>query len=70
MRLRLILSNVEQVFVFTGVGQVRLLTRADELTAAEARELEPELAERAAAIVHYPQDAQVQPVQQRAERSW
>jgi Uma2 family endonuclease len=28
----LILSNVEQVFVFTGVAQVRVLTRADELT--------------------------------------
>ena len=29
----LILSNVEQVFVFTSVAQVRVLTRADELTA-------------------------------------
>lgn len=30
----LILSNVEQVFVFTGVAQVRALSRADALTCA------------------------------------
>lgn len=30
----LILSNVEQAFVFAGVSQVRVLTRADELTSA------------------------------------
>ena len=36
--------------------------RAEELTAGQARDLEPDLTERAAAIMHYPQDAQVQPV--------